>query len=70
MNGFAIKLAENVIVSYLYAVVTLLLLDGADKLTLSAVQTALYAAIPAALAVVKGFLATFVRSPDSPALVE
>lgn len=71
MNSkFAVKLAENVLVSYLYAVVLVLSAEGADLLNVGFVQGALVAGIPAALSVVKGFLASMVGSPDSPAFTE
>lgn len=69
-NTFARKLAENVIVSYLYALIALLLADGFDYLSISGLATAAVAAIPAALAVVKGFLASRVGDPNSPAFTE
>jgi hypothetical protein len=67
-NAYFIQLVENVVVSYLYAVITFFLLHQADVLTFDLLKGAVYAGIPAALAVLKGFLATFVRSPDSPQL--
>lgn len=68
--GFAAKLAENVVVSYLYAVVLVLSADGADLLDVNFLQGAAVAGIPAGLAVIKGFLAKAVGSPDSPAFTE
>lgn len=69
-NSFAIKLLENIVVSYLYAAVTFLILNGSNKINFTVLQGAAYAGIPAALAVAKGFLATFVGSKESPALTE
>jgi hypothetical protein len=67
---FYVKLAENVIGAYLLAFVTLLLTDGFDYTNVGALKAAALAAIPAALSVVKGFLARLVGSADSPSLVE
>jgi hypothetical protein len=50
--------------------VTLLLADGFDYTNVSAVKAAGLAAIPAALSVIKGFLARAVGDVDSPSLVE
>lgn len=69
-SSFATKLVENVVVSYAYSAVTLLLADGADYLDVSFLKGVALAAIPAALAVVKGFLAKQVGDPDSPAFTE
>lgn len=69
-TSFATKLAENVVVSYLYAAVALLTADGADLLDVKFLQGVAVAAIPAALAVVKGFLAKRVGDPNSPAFTE
>ena len=69
-NSFAVKLVENVVFSWLYAVVTFLLLHQADVVSFTLLRGAAYAGIPAALAVLKGFLATFKNSPESPQFVE
>lgn len=70
MSLFTAKLAENVIGAYLLSLVTLLLANGFDYTNLTALRAAAIAAIPAALSVVKGVLAKFVGSPDSPSFVE
>jgi hypothetical protein len=70
VNQFYIKLAENVVGAYLLTFVTLLLADGFDYTNVSAVKAAGLAAIPAALSVIKGFLARAVGDVDSPSLVE
>jgi hypothetical protein len=67
---FVVKLAENVVGAYLLSFVTLLLANGFDYTNISVLQATALAAIPAALSVIKGFLAKFVGSPDSPSLVE
>jgi hypothetical protein len=67
---FLVKLAENVVGAYLLSLVTLLLASGFNYLDVGADKAAALAAIPAALAVIKGFLAKLVGSPDSPSLVE
>lgn len=69
-NKLLIRLAENVVVVYVYTAITLLLADGADYLSVGFWKGAAIAAIPSALAVVKGFLASRVNSPDSPAFTE
>jgi hypothetical protein len=69
-NRFGVKLLENVVVSYLYAVVLVLSAEGADVLDVKFLQGAALAGIPAALAVIKGFLAKTVGDPDSPAFTE
>lgn len=71
MNStFATKLVENVVVSYLYAVVLVLSAEGVNVLDVSFLKGAALAGIPAALAVIKGFLAKQVGDPDSPAFTE
>jgi hypothetical protein len=69
-STFLPKLAENVVVSYLYAAVLLLTADNADYLNVGFLKGVALAAIPAALAVVKGFLAKQVGDPESPAFTE
>lgn len=70
MSSFAAKLIENVVVSYFYALVTFALADGFDYLDVTSLKGIALAAIPAALAVVKGFLASRVGNPQSPAFTE
>jgi hypothetical protein len=69
-SSFLPKLAENVVVSYLYAVVLVLSAEGTNVLDVEFLQGALLAGIPAALAIVKGFLAKQVGDPESPAFTE
>jgi hypothetical protein len=69
-SEFTRKLAENIVVSYLYSVVAFLLADGADYLDVSFLKAAALAGIPAALSAVKGVLAKQVGDPDSPAFTE
>jgi hypothetical protein len=69
-TSFGAKLLENIVVSYLYAVVLVLSAEGANVLDVGFLQGAALAGIPAALAVVKGFLAKQVGSADSPAFTE
>jgi hypothetical protein len=70
VNPFYIKLAENVVGAYLLSLVTLLLANGFDYTNLTALKASALAAIPAALSVIKGFLAKAVGDADSPSLVE
>lgn len=70
MSSYFKKLAENVVVSYLYAAVLLLTASGADYLDVSFLKGVALAAIPAALAVVKGFLAKQVGDSGSPQFTE
>lgn len=69
-SRYFVQLVENVVASYLYACITFFLLHEGDVVSFPLLKAAAYAGIPAGLAVLKGFLATFVRSPDSPQLSE
>lgn len=69
-SNFGARLAENVVVSYLYAVVLVLSAEGANVLDVEFLQGAALAGIPAALAVIKGFLAKQVGDSQSPAFTE
>jgi hypothetical protein len=70
MSPFAIKLAENVLGAYLLSFVTLLLADGFDYTNVGGLKAAGLAAIPAALSVVKGFLASQIGDRQSPSFFE
>lgn len=70
MSPYFRKLAENVVASYAYAAILLLTADNADYLNVSFLKGVALAAIPAALAVVKGFLAKQVGNPESPQFTE
>jgi di/tricarboxylate transporter len=62
-------IAERTVATYLQALIGLLLAaNWVDGINLSFVQSAAVAAIPAALAVVKGALAQFVGNPDTASL--
>lgn len=58
-------LAEQTAASYLLTFLGLLLTDGMDLTSVSALKAAAVAAIPAALMVVKGAAARKVGDPDS-----
>lgn len=70
MSLFTVKLAENVVGAYLLTFVTLLLANGFDYLDVDALKAAGLAAIPAALAVIKGALAKQFGDPSSPSFFE
>jgi hypothetical protein len=70
MNKFLISLAEQVGGTYLFAFLGFLLADAAHLSNLSVVKAAAIAAIPAALAVLKGAIAKFVGNPESANLAE
>jgi hypothetical protein len=70
VNVFWLKLAENVVGAYLLSFVTLLLASNFDYTDITALKAAGLAAIPAALSVIKGFLARAVGDVNSPSLVE
>lgn len=65
MSAYLIDLAERVGFTYLYAFVSLLLADSTGVLNVDALKAAALAAIPAALAVLKGALARFVGNPET-----
>ena len=67
MSNYFVDLAERVGFSYLYALVTLELTNGLDYTDLSAQKVAALAAIPAALAVIKGALAKFLGKTEDTA---
>jgi len=65
--AYVVDLAERTVATYAEAFAGALLLHGTLSLTIA--ESALYAAIPAALAVVKAGLARFVGDPASAALL-
>lgn len=65
-SNFIRGLVENVLVSYAYAVVLFLIANFTGAINTGLLEGALYAGIPAALAVVKGALASRVGSTESP----
>lgn len=69
MTRYLIDLAERTAATYVAAFLGLLLADGFDMLSLSALKAAAVAAIPAALSVVKGALATLVGDRGSAAVL-
>lgn len=70
MSSFAINLAERVLGAYFLSLITLLLANGFDYTDIGALQAAGLAAIPAALAIIKGALAKQFGSPDSASFFE
>ncbi|MFE6050538.1 holin [Kitasatospora sp. NPDC056446] len=69
MRKFIIDLVERTVATYAVAFLGLLLADRFDLASLGALKAAAVAALPAALTVVKGAVATFVGDPDSAALL-
>lgn len=69
-STFIRRLIENVLVSYAYAVVLFLIANWTGEFSVSFGEGALYAGIPAALAVIKGALASRVGSTDRPQFTE
>ncbi|MEV8323325.1 holin [Kitasatospora sp. NPDC056731] len=69
MRKFIIDLAERTAATYAVAFLGLLLADGFNLTSIGAFKAAAVAALPAALAVVKGVAATFVGDPNSAALL-
>lgn len=66
MSRYAIDLAERVLGAYILAFAALILADGFDFTNLGALKAAALAAVPAAISVIKGFLARkFFSSDDS-----
>lgn len=70
MSAFAVNLAERVLGAYFLSLVTILLANGFDYTNVGALEAAGLAAIPAALAVIKGVLAKQFGSPDSASFFE
>lgn len=66
---FLLGVAERAGASYLYAVITFVLVDGFDFASLSAWKVALLAAVPAALSVLKSAASRYFGDPDSGSLL-
>lgn len=61
-----IDIAERVVATYLQVFIGLLLVSWqSNVIDISMIQTAAISAVPAALAVIKGYLSTFVGDTDS-----
>lgn len=69
MHRYLLDLAERTLATYVVAFLGLLLAGGLDMLSLGSVRAAAVAAIPAALAVIKGAVAKLVGDRDSAALL-
>lgn len=69
MPRFVLDLAERVISTYLASLIGLLLADGFDLTSISALRAAAIAALPAALSVIKGVLATGIGDPNTAAIL-
>jgi hypothetical protein len=69
MNRFVLDLTERVGATYALSFLGLLLADGFDLTSVGALKASAVAALPAALTVIKGILATFVGDPTSAALL-
>ncbi|MFF4380964.1 holin [Kitasatospora sp. NPDC092039] len=69
MRKLIIDLVERTVATYATAFLGLLLADGFDLTSISALKAAALAALPAALTVVKGAVATRVGDPHSAALL-
>jgi len=69
MKKLLIDLAERTAATYAVTFLGLLVADGFDLTSVSALRASAVAAIPAALTVIKGALASFVGDPNSAALL-
>ncbi|MFJ9446697.1 holin [Kitasatospora sp. NPDC101235] len=69
MRKFILDLVERTVATYAAAFLGLLLADKFDLTSMSALKAAAVAALPAALSVVKGAVATRVGDPASAALL-
>jgi hypothetical protein len=69
MPRFFLDLAERVVATYLAGFLGLLLANGFDLTSVSALRAAAVAALPAAITVIKGFIATFIGDPNTPAVL-
>ncbi|MEV7186582.1 holin [Kitasatospora sp. NPDC057542] len=69
MRKLIIDLVERTVATYAAAFLGLLLADRFDLTSFSALKAAAVAALPAALTVVKGAVATLVGDPNSAALL-
>lgn len=69
MKKYLVDLADRTFWTYVQTATGLVLADQFDWLSLDSWQAAAIAAVPAALAVVKGGLAKFVNDPDTATFV-
>ncbi|MFJ6616688.1 holin [Kitasatospora sp. NPDC091335] len=69
MRKLIIDLVERTVATYAVAFLGLLLADGFDLTSISALKAAGVAALPAALTVLKSAVASFVGDPNSAALI-
>ncbi|MFJ3793911.1 holin [Kitasatospora sp. NPDC090091] len=69
MPKYLLDLAERTLATYVVTLLGLLTASGFDLTDLGAMRAAAIAAIPAALSLVKGALATLVGDPNSAALL-
>jgi len=69
MRKYWIDLTERTAAAYGTTFLGLLLADGVDLTSVSAVKAAAIASLPAALSVVKGGVAFFVGEPNTAALL-
>ncbi|MFJ7907374.1 holin [Kitasatospora sp. NPDC096204] len=69
MRKFILDLVERTVTTYAAAFLGLLLADKFDLTSMGALKAAAVAALPAALSVVKGAVATRVGDPASAALL-
>jgi len=69
MSRYLLDLAERTAATYATTFLGLLLADGVDLTSLGTLKAAAIAALPAALAVVKGGIAFFVGEPNTAALL-
>jgi hypothetical protein len=67
MRTYLADLAERTLATYAAALVSLLLAGGFTSLSLSAVQAAAWAALPAAVTVVKGAAGSFIGNSSTAA---
>ncbi|KNB50327.1 holin [Streptomyces caatingaensis] len=64
-----VDIAERTVAAYLTTFIGLLLADGFDLTSVSALKAAAIAALPAALSVIKGALGRYVGDKDSAAWI-
>lgn len=69
MTRFLLDVVERTLATYAVTFLGLLLASGFDLTSLGALKSAAVAAIPAALTVIKGVLATFIGDPTSAAVL-
>jgi hypothetical protein len=69
MRKFWLDLTERTVATYAVAFLGLLLADGFDLTSISALRAAAVAALPAGLTVLKGAIGTFVGDPTTAAIL-